>query len=48
MFSEDEDIEVKTYLAFKDVKDLVKEENELPEIVKKSRYYRRAKKSLHF
>ena len=36
MFSEDEDIEVKTYLAFKDVKDLVKEANELPEIVKQA------------
>ena len=39
MFSEDEDIEVKTFLAFKDIKVLVEEENEIPEIVKKSRYY---------
>jgi hypothetical protein len=44
MFTDDEDVEVKSFLAVNQIEDLVKKENDLPNNIVKSRYYRRAKK----
>ena len=40
------DIEVKAYLACNDIENLVGKEEELPDNIRKSRYYRRQKKKL--
>ena len=44
MFADDEEVEVKTYLATRKIEDIVKEELNLPDEIRNSRYYRRAKK----
>ena len=41
----DEDVEVNTFLSAKQIEDLIRNEGDIPENVKTSRYYRRAKKS---
>ena len=44
MFSDEEDVEVKTFLAVNKIEDLIQSEESLPDNVVKSRYYRRAKR----